>query len=387
MNKPLAIGLIIFFILVIAGGAVWLAVRPEQEVETTERGAILRFPFGLFGGGEEETPTITTPTTTEPEEKPALLLLDSGPVESFAITKNGVRYVLKQDGHVSNIGPRGEEQTRVSNTTITGIFDAAWSSDASKTILKYLEGGNIRTVSAEFVSTSTRAVVLPQNIISFSFAPNQDRIAYLIPTSAGARLITANTDNTKQTELANLPFKDFDIFWPENNFTYFLSRPSGSAGGFLFKYGISSGALDKILDNLAGLQIKFSPDGQKLVYSAFDAQFQQSRLFIYDIKSKEASNLQTPGLAGKCSFSASGKNKIYCGLDRNPAPAVYPDDWMQGSVSTNDLFWEIDLVTGRREQLTDRGFDIKQTELSEDGRFIYFLEKNNGSLWSLKISD
>ena len=384
MNKPLAIGLIIFFILVIAGGAIWLTMRPAEEPTTTERGTILRFPFGLFGGGEEE-PVTTTPTPTEEGEKPALLLLDSGPIESFTPTQKGVRYISKQNGHVSEIGPRGEEQTRVSNTTITGIFDSAWSPNASKAVLRYLESGNTRTVSAEFVSTSTRAVVLPQNIISFAFAPDRNRIAYLVPTSAGSRLIAADPDNTKQTETTNLPFNDFDIFWPENNFVYFLSRPSGSAGGFLFRYSISAGTLDKILDNLAGLQIKFSADGQKLVYSAYDSQFRQPRLYVYNLKTKETANIQLLGLADKCVFSKNNQNKIYCGLDRNLPASLYPDDWMRGAVSTNDLVWEIDSAGGQRKQLADRGFDIEQVALSEDGKFLYFTEKNNGSLWSLRI--
>src|SRR3989338_7248115 len=102
MNKPLAIGLIIFFILVIAGGAIWLTLKPEAETTTTERGTILRFPFGLFGG-EEPTPTSAQPTAPATGEKQALMLLDQGPVESFAVRENSVRYLIKQDVHVLEV--------------------------------------------------------------------------------------------------------------------------------------------------------------------------------------------------------------------------------------------------------------------------------------------
>src|SRR3989338_6694409 len=134
-------------------------MRPEEEQTTAERGTILRFPFGLFGGGEEQAPAPTTTETTGDPEKQVLTLLSPDPVESFAVVKNGVRFIEKQTGKVSESGPQGEEQTRISNTTITKIFDVSWSPNASYAFLKYRENGNTRAVSAEFVATSTRASV------------------------------------------------------------------------------------------------------------------------------------------------------------------------------------------------------------------------------------
>lgn len=386
MNKPLAIGFIIFFILVIAGGAIWLTLRPETETETAERGTILRFPFGLFGGEEETAQPTPLPTTTT-EEKQTLVLLDQGPVESFTTTENGVRYLLKQDGHIMEIGPTGGAQTRISNTTIPKIFDAVWSRDASKTILKYIEGANTRTISAEFIATSTKAVVLPQSIISAVFAPDRDRIVYLIPTSSGSRIITANPDNTKQTEIVNLPFKDFDISWPEKNSIYFLSRPSGLSTGFLFRYDLARESLDKILGDIAGLQVKFSEDGQKLVYSAYNIPDSKPRVFIYDLKTAKTSDLQNTGLAEKCAFAKTAKNIIYCAISQNPVPAVYPDAWLRGEASFNDSLWQINFETGEKKLLSDQNFDIKQIKASSDDKFLYFTDKNNGSLWGLEIKN
>ena len=385
MNKPLAIGLIIFFILVIAGGAIWLTLKPEAETTTTERGTILRFPFGLFGG-EEPTPTSAQPTAPATGEKQALMLLDQGPVESFAVRENSVRYLIKQDGHILEVGPRGEEQTRVSNTTIPKIFETAWSFNSSKAILKYIEGSARRIISAEFIATSTRASVLSSNIISATFAPDRDRIAYLVPTASGSRLISANPDNTKQTEITNLPFKDFDLYWPEKNSIYFLSRPSGSVGGFLFKYDLVKESFDKVLGEVAGMRVRFSADGQKLVYSAYDNASSRSRLYLYDLKTAKTSDLQTAGLADKCAYAKSAKNIIYCGLDQNPAPVLYPDAWLKGEVSFSDSLWQINIETGEKKILNEQKFDIKQIESSDNGGFLYFIDKNNGSLWSLKTN-
>ncbi|QQG45931.1 MAG: hypothetical protein HYY55_03035 [Candidatus Niyogibacteria bacterium] len=385
MNKPLAIGLIIFFILVIAAGAIWLAVRPAPLAEEAERGFLQRFPFGLFGGGEPAQPSPETAPAPIAEEL-ALLMLDQGPVESFSIKETGLRYLLKQDGHIMDIGPRGEDQTRVSNTTIPKIFETSWSQNASKIIFKYIENDNIRTVSAEFIATSTRATVLPQNIISFAFAPDRERLLYLVPTPNGSRLIAADPDNSRQTDVASFPFGDFDIYWPEKNSVYLLSRPSGVAEGFLFKYDLQRGTLNKILGDLAGLQIKFSDDGQKVIYSVYDAASEKPRLFIYDLNKKTAVDIQTDGLAEKCSFTRKNAGLVYCGLDQGLQAAVYPDEWLQGSISTSDTLWEINFETGQKRLLDETlPFNIKQITVSYDGVFLFFIDKNSGSLWSLEI--
>ena len=95
----MAIGLIILFILSIAGSAIWLTVRPSEETQATEEVGILRrFPLNLFGlGGGEEAPAGAGPAEEQaPSEKPALNMVSAGPVTAFAPTKNGIRFLEKE---------------------------------------------------------------------------------------------------------------------------------------------------------------------------------------------------------------------------------------------------------------------------------------------------
>jgi len=389
MNKPLAIGLIILFILAIAGSAIWLAVRPAEETPATkEVGILRRFPLNLFGlGGGEEAPAGAGPAEEQaPSEKPALNMVSAGPVTAFAPTKNGIRFLEKETGHVFESGSQGESAGIVSNTTIPRIFETTWSPDAAKSIMRYSEGETTRVISAEFVASSTKAAPISANAISAAYSPDSKRIAYLIPSGDGARTIAADPDNSKQSEVNVLPFGGFRIFWPEKNSIYYQSQPSGLTSGFLFKYSIQSGSLEKILGDLNGLEVRFSADAAKTVYSVAEQSNEAPRLFVYDLKTGENSSLQANGLARKCVFSRTREDTIYCALDQNPPAATYPDEWLRGSARTRDSMWEINFKTGSKKNLgTDRTFDVSQIDVSPDDGFLYFLNRPDESLWSLKI--
>lgn len=388
MNKPLAIGLIIFFILIIAGGAIWLMIGPAPEVPEPERGAVRRF-FGLFGPREEAPPPpgeVGPPT--EPEKRP-LTLLSAEPVAGFKVLKNGVRFIERRTGHVWDIGPQGENKERISNTTIPKIFEAVWSqTNPSKAILKYFVGEDVRIVSVEFVATSTKAAVLPANILSAAYAPDKNRILYLLPSGQGARTIAADPDNTKQSEVFFSPFQEWEISWPEKNTISYLSRPSAVAAGFLFSYDLQKGAFNKILGDILGLEAKWSASGQKVLYSAYSESAQRPQLFIYDLKTKQAQDLQTQTLAAKCVFDRTDEDKIYCGIDPALPQALWPDEWLRGVTATLDIIWEINLETGEKKILNaDQAFNISRIDISADDQFLYFVDKNNNSLWSLRLAD
>ncbi len=388
MNKPLAIGLIILFILAIAGSAIWLAVRPSEEAPAAEETGILRrFPLNLFGLGGEEEPAGTRPTETEGlSEKPILTMLSPGPITGFTPTQRGVRFLEKQTGHVSEIGSQGENIEVVSNTTIPRTFEIIWSPDASKSIIRYLEGEIARKISAEFVASSTKASVLPANIVSAAYSPDSKRIAYIVPSGDGGRTIAADPDNSKQNEINVLPFGGFKILWPEKNSVYYQSRPSRLAPGFLFRQNVQSGVLEKTLGDLNGLEALFSADGTKIIYSVSEEIGEAPSLYVYDLKTKEGSSLQTKGLTEKCAFAKAKSDVVYCAVDSSPGTGVYPDEWLQGTARTRDSLWEINFKTGSKKSLNaERTFDVSQIEISQDDGFLYFLNRADESLWSLKI--
>ena len=76
----------------------------------------------------------------------------------------------------------------------------------------------------------------------------------------------------------------------------------------------------------------------------------------------------------------------------------FPDSWYQGDISFEDSIVLVDANTGERRlllspdqpdfQVLSGGavFDVVQPRISEDGRFLFFLNKYDLSLWVLRIS-
>ncbi len=390
MNKPFAIGLIIFFILVIAAGAIWLTVRPAPE-ETAERGPVLRFPFGLFGG---EEPAEVAPRTGKIGEisESRFTLLSANPVAGFAVFKNEgqeekIRWIERQTGHVFESDPKAQNIERISNTTIPKVFDAVWSANGKKAILKYFEGENTRIISAEFVSTSTKALILPANILDVAYAPDRERLLYLLPSGLGSRLIAANPDNTKQSEILTSPFQDWLINWPLPGIISFLSKPSGSADGFLFRYDIERGNFEKILGPAKGLETLWSFDGKRIIFSAFDGANQKPKLFLYDVAAKKTQDLNIATLVSKCAFSRIDSKIIYCGIDSALPAGLYPDDRLKGKVFTFDVLWKTNLESGEKNIISDETIiDVGQIRAGANDEFLYFTNQIDDSLWGLQIS-
>ena len=76
---------------------------------------------------------------------------------------------------------------------------------------------------------------------------------------------------------------------------------------------------------------------------------------------------------------------------------VFPDSWYQGDISFNDSVVLIDAVSGDRRlilsprqpdfaELSDGDvFDIIHPHISEDGQFLFFVNKRDLSLWMLRL--
>lgn len=318
----------------------------------------------------------------------ALTLLSAEAVAGFGITgTTGVRYIERQTGHVFDVSPQGETKLRISNTTIPKVFDALWAQGAARAILKYFEGDALRVVAATFSASSTQAIPLSSLLLDSAFSPAGAEFAYLLPSGDGADLITAKADNTGQRRIANFAFQDFALLWPTNDTFALVNRPSGVAEGFYFAYNTRTGALIKRLGGVLGLEIKLSPAGRSFVYSSYNEQNRKPELFFAP-ETGTPQNLSVAAMASQCAFSRRDADIIYCANDSNPPRGIYPDEWLQGVIELRDLIWKINTKTRENVILpVGRFFDIEKLEISDDDAFLYFMEKENHSLWSYALTE
>ena len=84
-------------------------------------------------------------------------------------------------------------------------------------------------------------------------------------------------------------------------------------------------------------------------------------------------------------------------LTRSGYETVFPDSWYQGDIVLRDAVMQVDAVTGEKTLVMSsdqedirtlsggKDFDIIHPRISEDGRFLFFVDKNDLSLWMLRL--
>jgi hypothetical protein len=388
MNRFLLFGLIIFFILVILLGILFLfksAPLPPSEEK----------PPSLFPeAGQKPEKEASLPRAIKPEElknasiraeKPLLIQISAEPVAGFGLLKpNKARYVERATGHVFETDLASGETRLVSNTTIPKIFEAKFSLDGSKALLKYLEEEKTRAVSAEFKADSTKGVLLPGPVLDWGYYPNSSDIFYYLKTKDDPEtfsVIKANYKNQNQREIYSSPFPDFNVSWPRPNFLSLTTKPSWIAPGFSYVYNPETQGFLKILSDISGLETKWNKEGEKLLYS--DAGF---RLFFYEYKTGKAAALNFNTLAAKCAFSQTNKELIFCAKPKEIPAGLYPDEWHQGVKSFSDEIWRLNIKTGEKELLYNEGeFDVREMEAGSNDEFLYFQDKNTGLFYALRL--
>lgn len=378
MSKNLSIGLIILFTGIIAIGIVFIAFRkgPQEIIPSNTTGGT---SFPQSGNVDSGAP----PPSTLPSER-NLIKITNGAVGGFAITPFGIRFIEKATGHVFDSSPDGETQTRISNTTIPHIIDAEWSRDASGVIIRYRDGNEIKIASSRFIESKTDGVFLPAGILSWSYAPEQNRIFYTVKSTNDIIGIAANSDNTAQSQIMRLPESDFLVRWYAPREISFVSRPSAVSSGFLYRYNIDKGAFEKLLGDIPGLEIVWSNDKTQILFSRYNQSTKKPDLFILHIKTGVIDDLGTQGLAQKCAwFNAT---TIYCALPTTITENAYPDAWYKGTVAFNDRIWWVNTATFQKTIVKNlSNMDVSRILADPKNSYLYFQNKKDGTLWSLQL--
>lgn len=335
-----------------------------------------------------KTPSIATKTPSVNKET-------LGVEESIGM----VRYVEKQTGHIFEVEPQGGQNNRLSNITILKTFDTIWSSTANNVILRYAEESSLSPVIQNYsinlnpqvsgkgttTPTSIEGVFIPKSIETIVSAPDRDRIFYLSEFEGNTIGIISTFENEKREQILSTPFSEFNISWPNKNIISLLTKPSASQNGFLYALNPTTKSFKKVVGNIKGLTVGFSPNGEKIIFT--ESKKNSFSTLIYDSKTNGTSSFGVTTFPEKCIWGNSSNNVVYCAVPKDIPNGEYPDEWYQGLVSFTDSIWRIDLINGATEEIYATDFDIINPFLSTNEDFIFFTNKNDETLWSLKIKD
>jgi hypothetical protein len=342
--------------------------------------------FGL-GGKSNQEPTIIDTTTvdvgdySETGAPQALKQLTTHPVAGATFTTDGntVRYVEQGTGHLYAIDLTSGSETLLSGTTLPGTREASFSHNAELVAISIFEDGELRTLVGEIGEGATQSftgVSLPKGAGDIFFDSATNTLMYTIEETTGIAGYSYNTKKETGTKLFSLPLHDARTIWGEDTL-YVYTTPTASQTGYMYK--VSKNELSYVADGgygLMGLLFNDSP-----IITSSD----KTNVFSTTITSGKGTPLPIITIPEKC---AGSDEFLYCAVPRNLGNAQrFPDDWYKGAVSYSDTLWEIDVEGGKATVLSNfelesgRQIDVSKIGISEDDTRLYFINKNDNTLW------
>ena len=377
LNKRLIIFILaISGVLIVAGFILWLLFKTPTKIPITEKLA-----------PEEE---ITIPITPQTEGEFTIFKLSDVAVISPIISDNKVLYYSKLNGNVLKTDFEGKSIQPLTNIAIPNLITTVWSFDKSQTINIYQENDVVKKVLFDFASQ--KATQLDSKIKSVSFAPNQNKIAYqFIDDSLGKNTITiADSNGLNWKDIFNIRMENIRLYWTKDNLLTLTSAPSGIVKGSALTIDTTPKiiSLKKLISDIYGLTIKYSPDGKNLIYSQTDQYGHNPTLhLIKEGGVAEKTNLNT--LSDKCAFSKN--NNIYCAIPKIiNGSLILPDDFYKNIANFSDIFFKIDMANNKSSIIFDPAdfkydFNASDLNISPNEDYIIFVNKKDGLLYSIKI--
>jgi len=298
----------------------------------------------------------------------------------------------------------------LSNTLLPKVVSSWWNKNGSSFVALSFTGSAPDSVSAfmtnlQRIATTTstttttisslapyniKGLPLPSTITAAAVSPKKDRVfLFSVENGQGVGYIAPFGGN-RLTQIFSTPVTQVNVDWPEENTITITTKGSVASDGYLYFVNPKTGVWKKVLGPFAGLSVKVSTDAKYAIVSA-TGNNDDVTTAIYSIATSSARDAVIRTLADKCAWGNFYKDLVYCAVPFQPVAGTYPDDWYRGTLSTADKIWQVDATTGEVKLIStifdqsDRVIDIFNMNLDDKDDFLYFMNKNDLSLWSLDL--
>lgn len=417
MSKRTGFLIVALVILLIIGVLVFLFLFAPESLpfgSGSSGGGTRPGGFFPFGGGEDNTVRGGEGgTTTSPlpivggGPLPILRDISSFPVSGATIIDDleneisRIRYVEREKGHVYETTTTSANKKRVSNVTVPKTQRVLWADDGNSLVFQYQNDtdqgdtvvsyyGLLSETQQQGVEPALGGIFLPIDIVAMAPSPEKTDIFYIAKNLDGVVGIRANIDDTDQNVLFESPLTEWRAQWPKEDSVVLSTKASGVVTGYSYILGTKTKKLSSLLGGKPGLVVLPNHDLTKILYSTYEKERGLS-LKVRDRAGGSENAIFLTTVAEKCVWGKADPVKIYCGVPNAMFPGIYPDDWYQGVVSFSDSVWSIDSETGAAdliadlEKISDKQLDMTNLFLSAQDEYLFFTDKNELHLWSIKI--
>ena len=264
---------------------------------------------------------------------------------------------------------------RLYNIPETGVFDT----DTIAVFRTICASSQKPTVSfSGFISKP-----LDVNILRGSSSPDGKNFLGLISTPTKTNLYLYDFSGKKVRSVFSSDLSEWSIQWINDTTVAITTLASREADGFLFFLNIKDGSYSRILGPIRGLTTLVSPDAKYVLYSkSTDSGIET---FIHNTNTGSEMKPSLSTLPAKCVWQNT--ITIFCGVPKTITPDQYPDSWYQGITSFNDVLWSINTGENSTNLILspEQNFDMTNLKFSISGDYIYFINKNDQTLWSYRI--
>ncbi len=302
-----------------------------------------------------------------------------------------IKYYRASDGRVFSVSFEGKDKKTISDNVLTGFIKALWNKDTSKVIGLFSDPATKTKVKKYFYDYKAKqSTLLNENTAWVSWDPEGKKIVYeFLGKDSDNNISVADPDGTKWKNIFPTRLPDWQASWVTKNKISLASPPSGTVQGLVYTLNPDTTDFSKVLSDYFGLKPLWSPSGDKVLFSATQAQGKNLTLFISDDKGANKKELALATLVDKCVWSVNN-NSAFCAVPKTiNQGAVWPDDYYKGTVSTKDDFYEINFATGQQIKLfesTDTQFyDASSLLVSDDNKYLFFVNQYDSQLYGIKL--
>lgn len=332
--------------------------------------------------------------------KPVLRLVYETPVSGgVTYNKNGknyTRFIERGKGNVYETEAENIRPQRLTNNTIPQIYNAFWTKNGENVIGQYLRDqkdvqtfvGSIKSRSVNEGELQTQFV--GQNIGQINLSPNDNRLIYITTGDIGSKIIRSNLSLGEKVEIFNSPLNDWLVDYPNNEIVSITSKPSSKIDGLTQTINTRTGIENAVITGIKGLTTLLNSTSEKMLFS--ESKNNEFETYVLDLSNERRNIFQFKTLPEKCVWSYKNKNVVFCAVPEEIQSGEYPEDWYLGKKSFRDEIWQSNIETGETVYLsnlnTDSGeeIDAYKISISQDEKFITFINKNNLKLYTLQIA-
>ncbi len=311
--------------------------------------------------------------------------------ESFVSEDNQtIKYYLKDNGNVYQSSFDGSNLKAISTAELKDLYQIIWSPDKQKVISIYKNVEGIKKYVYDY--STKKAALLADEIKGLDFSPDSQKIAYQFVGSDGQsnNLSVADFDGTNWRNILATRLESLVVDWPSPAKIYFKNTPAGQTAGSLFSLNPASGSFNKLLADLYGFSAIWSSGGLKMAWSATDQGGKNLKLYSGDNDGTNAKQLPIATIAEKCVWSINDQD-LFCAVPQKISQDdIWPDDYFKGKVFTIDDFYLINTATGNAEKIavsdTSHPLDAQNLILSPQEDYLFFINRQNGLLYNMKLT-